>query len=57
LGYLSNLGTHASQDRPITAAAEDLRSFQLHQAQTGVRSPSIKDSVAALHFFFTVTLD
>jgi integrase/recombinase XerD len=31
--------------------------FQLHQTQTGVRAPSINGSVAALRFFFTVTLD
>ena len=42
---------------PDTATAEDLRRFQLHQTQTGVRPPSINGSVAALHFFFTVTLD
>ena len=42
---------------PDTATAEDLRRFQLHQAQTGVRPPSINSAVAALRFFFTVTLD
>jgi site-specific recombinase XerD len=42
---------------PDTATAEDLRSFQHHQAQTGVRPPSINSAVAALRFFFTVTLD
>ena len=42
---------------PDTATAEDLRRFQLHQTQTGVRPPSINGSVAALRFFFTVTLD
>src|SRR5215470_5119247 len=41
---------------PETATAEDLRRFQLHQTQTGVRPPSINGSVAALRFFFTVTL-
>ena len=41
---------------PDTATPEDLRRFQLHQRQTGVRAPSINDSVAALRFFFTVTL-
>jgi site-specific recombinase XerD len=40
-----------------TATAEDLRRFQNHQAQTGVRPPSINSAVAALRFFFTVTLD
>src|SRR5258706_15541287 len=42
---------------PDTATPEDLRRFQLHQTQTGVRVPSINGSVAALRFFFTVTLD
>ena len=42
---------------PDTATAEDLRSFQHHQAQTGVRPPTINSAVAALRFFFTVTLD
>jgi len=42
---------------PDTATAEDLRRFQLHQAQTGVRPPSINSAVAALRFFLTVTLD
>ena len=42
---------------PDTATAEDLRRFQLHQTQTGVRPPSINGAVAALRFFFTVTLD
>jgi site-specific recombinase XerD len=41
---------------PDTATTEDLRRFQ-HQTQTGVRAPSINGSVAALRFFFTVTLD
>jgi site-specific recombinase XerD len=42
---------------PDTAAPEDLRLFQLHQTQIGVRAPSINGSVAALRFFFNVTLD
>src|SRR5438270_13124658 len=42
---------------PNTATPEDLRLFQLHQTQAGVRAPSINGSVAALRFFFTVTLD
>src|SRR5258706_950785 len=42
---------------PDTATPEDLRRFQLHQTQTGVRAPSINGSGAALPLFFTVTLD
>jgi len=41
---------------PDTATAEDLRRFQLHQTQTGVRPPTINNSVAALRFFFPGTL-
>ena len=42
---------------PDTATPEDLRRFRLHQTETGVRPPTINSSVAALRFFFTVTLD
>src|SRR6267154_4674395 len=42
---------------PDTATAEDLRRFELHQTQTGMQPPSINGAVAALRFFFTVTLD
>jgi len=42
---------------PDTATPEDLRRFQLHQTQSGVRPPGINSSVTALRFFFTVTLD
>src|ERR1700739_1072392 len=42
---------------PDTATAGGLRRFQHHQAQTGARPPSINSAVAALRFFFTVTLD
>jgi hypothetical protein len=42
---------------PDTAGPEDLRLFQLHQTQTGVGASGINGSVAALRFFFTVTLD
>jgi integrase/recombinase XerD len=42
---------------PDSATAEDLRRFQLHQTQIGMQPPSINSAVAALRFFFTVTLD
>jgi integrase/recombinase XerD len=42
---------------PDKAMPEDLRRFQLRQTETGVRPPTINGSVAALRFFFTVTLD
>src|SRR5258705_4957747 len=40
---------------PDTATPEDLRRFQLHQTQTGVRAPSINRSAAALRVFFPLT--
>ena len=57
--YIRNVRAFAAfvARSPDTATAEDLRRFQLHQAQTGVRPPSINSAVAALRFFFTVTLD
>ena len=42
---------------PDTASAEDIRRFQVHQAESGVQPQSINCSVSALRFFFTVTLD
>lgn len=42
---------------PATATAEDLRAFQLHLTETGVRPPTINATVTALRFFFKVTLD
>src|SRR5215207_2908235 len=42
---------------PDKATAEDLRRFQLHQTQVGLQPPGINSAVAALRFFFTVTLD
>ena len=42
---------------PDTATAEDIRRFQVHQAENGVQPQSINCSVSALRFLFTVTLD
>jgi len=41
---------------PDQASAEDLRRYQLHLASSGVSIPSQNAAVAALRFFFTVTL-
>src|ERR1700686_1125538 len=41
---------------PDTATPEDLRRFQLHQTQTGVRPPSINGSLFALRLSIPVTL-
>ena len=42
---------------PDSADAEDLRRFQIHQREQGVRPPTMNSAVAALRFFFGVTLD
>jgi integrase/recombinase XerD len=42
---------------PTTATAEDLRRFQVHQSKANVGPSTINSSVAALRFFFRVTLD
>ena len=42
---------------PGTASAEDVRRFRLHLASSGAGTPKINITVAALRFFFKVTLD
>jgi integrase/recombinase XerD len=42
---------------PDTATAEDIRRFQVHQRESGIQPQSINNSVSALRFFFTVTLN
>jgi len=42
---------------PDTATSDDLRRFQLHMAQQQISPWSINAAIAALRFFFTVTLD
>jgi integrase/recombinase XerD len=42
---------------PDTATRDDLRRFQLHMAQQQVSPWSINAAIAALRFFFTVTLE
>jgi integrase/recombinase XerD len=42
---------------PDTATPEELRAFQLHLTESGVRPPTINATVTALRFFFKVTLD
>src|SRR5258708_7796887 len=41
---------------PDTATGEDLRRYQVHQTESGVRSPTMNGSVAALRFFLKITL-
>ena len=42
---------------PDTATREDLRRFQLHMAQQQISAGSINAAIAALRFFFNVTLE
>jgi integrase/recombinase XerD len=42
---------------PDTATSEDLRRFQLHMTQQQISAGSISAAVAALRFFFNVTLE
>ncbi len=42
---------------PESATAEDVRRFQIHQADSGVQPPTINDAVAVLRFLFNVTRD
>jgi site-specific recombinase XerD len=58
-GYLRDVAAFAAflGRSPAKATIEDIRRFQIHQAESGRPKPSINSSVAALRFFFTVTLD
>ena len=42
---------------PDTATSEDLRRYQLHMAQQQISAGSINAAIAALRFFFNVTLE
>jgi site-specific recombinase XerD len=42
---------------PDTATSEDLRRFQLHLAKQQIGAPTINSAIAALRFFFIVTLE
>ncbi len=42
---------------PDTATAEDVRLYQLHLAEQKIGAPSVNAAVAALRFFFNVTLE
>jgi site-specific recombinase XerD len=42
---------------PDTATSEDLRRFQVHMARQQIGVPTINATIAALRFFFNVTLE
>jgi len=42
---------------PDRAKLENLRTYQLHQRESGVQPPTMNSTVAALRFFFTTKCD
>jgi integrase/recombinase XerD len=56
--YLRSVRSFAAFLRrpPDTATADDIRRFQVNQAENGVQPQSVNCSVSALRFFFTVTI-
>ena len=42
---------------PATATGEDLRQYQVHQSKESISPATMNGSVAALRFFFRVTLN
>ena len=54
--HVKNLAAFLGRS-PDTATAEDLRLYQLHLTEGGIRPPTINAAVSALRFFFSVTLD
>jgi len=57
--YVRNVRNFAAflGQSPDTATKEDLRRFQLHMGQQQISPGSINAAIAALRFFFTVTLE
>ena len=57
--YVRHVRTFAAflGQSPDTATSDDLRRFQLHMAQQQISPGSINAAIAALRFFFTVTLE
>ena len=56
--YIRNVGSFAKflGRSPDTATGEDLRRYQVHQTKSSVQPPAMNSSVAALRFFFKITL-
>ncbi len=57
--YVRHVKTFAAflHRSPDTATSEDVRSFQLHMAKQQIGAPTINSAIAALRFFFNVTLE
>ena len=56
IGYIKTFSIFLGRS-PATATPEDLRRYQVHQSQSRVSPATINSSVAALRFFFRVTLN
>src|SRR5262245_50524151 len=56
IGYVKTFSTFLGR-WPATATPEDLRQYQVQQSQAGISPSTINSSVAALRFFFRVTLN
>lgn len=56
--YIRNVETFAKflGRSPDTATGEDLRRYQVDQTKSSVQPPAMNSSVAALRFFFKITL-
>jgi hypothetical protein len=54
--YVKTFSTFLGRS-PATATGEDLRRYQVHQSKEGVSPATMNSSVAALRFFFRVTLN
>src|SRR5215467_4130671 len=56
--YIRHIATFAKflGRSPDTATAEDLHRYQMHQTEREVHPPAMNSSVAALRFFFKITL-
>jgi site-specific recombinase XerD len=57
--YIRHVKTFSTflERSPASATADDLRRYQVHQSKEGVGPATVNSSVAALRFFFRVTLD
>src|SRR2546429_9895902 len=57
-GYIRTIKSFAAflGRSPDTASFEDVRRFQLHLAPNGAHIPILNHTVAALRFFFKITL-
>jgi integrase/recombinase XerD len=54
--YVKTFSTFLGRS-PATATGEDLRRYQVHQSKSGITPATMNSSVAALRFFFRVTLN